>query len=93
MAEKKEYRKLTRIEIEPAENGGHTVRHHYKTEMRRDSRSHSGIMMGAEEPEHHVFGPHEGHEMLAHVANHLEIPEGEMDEEGGEGDSSEEEGA
>lgn len=88
MAEKKEHRKLVRMEIEPAENGGHTVRHHYKEEMRRDSRSHAGIMVGHSEPEHHVFGPHEGHEMLAHVANHLHIPEqdaageGEQEEEG-----------
>lgn len=84
MAEKKESRKLLRIEIEPAENGGHTVRHHYKEESRRDSRSHSGIFVGHSEPEHHVFGPHEGHEMLAHVANHLNVPEPDVNEDEGE---------
>ena len=94
MAKKKESRKLMRMEIEPAENGGHTVRHHYKENLRRDSHSHSGVFMGASEPEHHVFGPDEGHEMLAHIANHLQIPEGEGEEneEGGEADGSEQDG-
>lgn len=90
MAEKKEHRKMRRMEIEPSENGGHTVTHHYKEEMRPNSKSHTGVMMGGSEPEHHVFGAHEGHEMLAHVANHLqiaeptEVGEGEAEEEGQE---------
>jgi hypothetical protein len=28
-------------------------------------------------PEHHAFGPSEGPEMLAHVANHMEVEPGE----------------
>lgn len=68
-------KEIRRIEIEPAENGGHTVTHHYKESKVRDSKSHSGIGMSYQEPEHHVFGKSQGHEMLAHVANHLRIPE------------------
>jgi hypothetical protein len=63
------------MEIEPAENGGHTVTHHYKESPRKDNRAAAGISMGYAEPESHVFGKNEGHEMLAHVANHLNIPE------------------
>ena len=65
-------KEIRRIEIEPAENGGHTVTHHYK-DMQRDGRH--GLISSYVEPEHHAFGENEGHEMLAHVANHLEIPE------------------
>lgn len=68
-------KEIRRIEIEPAENGGHTVTHHYKESRVRDSKSHSGIGLSYQEPEHHVFGKSQGHEMLAHVANHLSIPE------------------
>ena len=65
-------KEIRSIEILPAENGGHTVTHHYK-EARREGKN--GAMPSYVESEHHVFGPEEGHEMLAHVANHLEIPE------------------
>lgn len=65
--------KLRRIEIEPAENGGHTVTHHFKESPKHSAKQ--GMSMGYVEPEHHVFGPEQGHEMLAHVANHLSIPE------------------
>jgi hypothetical protein len=87
-------KKLHHIEIHPAENGGHTVQHHFHHEMRRNRDSHVGMTMSAPEPEHHVFGPHEGHQMLAHVANHLQIPEsgpaetepdGDEESEGAEG--------
>lgn len=67
-------KKLKSIEITPSANGGHTVTHHYKEEMHRNSRAHSGVSMYVE-PEHHTFGEDEGHEMLAHVANHLKIAE------------------
>ena len=54
--------KLSRMTIEPAENGGHIVEHHM---------SSSG---GAfHEPETHVFAKGEGAKMLAHVSEHLEI--------------------
>ena len=65
---------LTKIEIVPAENGGHIVTHHLKAKMRMDSRSHSG-MAHYVEPEQHVFGKDEGHEMLRHLAEHLKIAE------------------
>ena len=72
---------IERMEIRPAENGGHVVTHHMKAKMGRDSKSHSGMSMGYSEPEMHVFGKDEGHEMLAHVANHLGISEIEGKEE------------
>ena len=67
-------KELRRIEIEPAENGGHTVTHHYKEATREGKH---GVQMSYVEPEQHVFGAKEGHAMLAHVANHLAIPESE----------------
>lgn len=67
-------KEIRRIEIEPAENGGHTVVHHFKETMREGKH---GQMPQYHEPERHVFGEDEGHEMLAHVANHLEIGEHE----------------
>jgi hypothetical protein len=78
MADKKMIR---RMEIEPAENGGHMVTHHFK-----EMPTHSGKIgmgMAYQEPEKHVFGENEGHAMLAHIANHLAIPEsmGEKKEE------------
>lgn len=68
-------KKLRSIEIEPAENGGHTVTHRYREQPTHSSKN--GMGMAYVEPESHVFGPDEGHKMLAHVANHLEIPETE----------------
>lgn len=72
---KPKFERLKRMEIEPAENGGHTVTHHGKPKMTKDRNAHSGMAMGYQEPERHVFGKGEGHEMLAHVANHLGIDE------------------
>ncbi len=85
-------KELRRIEIEPAENGGHTVTHHFKESMRKDSKSHSGMTPRYEEPEHHVFGKDEGHEMLAHIANHLEIAEPKGKEEEREEEDEDTEG-
>lgn len=79
---------LHRLEIEPAENGGHVVRHHHR-EISKNNKSHSGISVYSE-PETHVFGPDEGHEMLAHVANHLHIAEPKEEER--EDDEDNEEG-
>ena len=78
MAMKKELRKL---EIEPAENGGHHVTHNYKDMPTHSSKS--GLGSAYVEPDHHDFGADEGHKMLAHVANALCIPESE-----GGGDSA-----
>ena len=71
-------KEIRSIEIEPSENGGHTVTHRYR-DMQRDGKH--GIQSTYVEPEHHVFSADEGHEMLAHVANHLSIPEHEESEE------------
>ena len=62
---------IEHIRIVPAENGGHTVEHHYKAAPSHSSKM--GMGMHYTEPEHHVFGKEDGHEMLAHVANHLQI--------------------
>ena len=74
-------KKIRRMEIEPAENGGHTITHHFKESPTHSSKS--GMGMSYTEPERHVFGPEDGHEMLAHVANALAIPEMEEDAEAG----------
>lgn len=71
-------KEIRKIEIEPSENGGHTVIHHYRERVRHGKH---GEVHGFVEPEHHVFGAKQGHEMLAHVANHLEIPETQKNEE------------
>ena len=71
MAEKK--LKIRTIEIEPAENGGHTVTHRFRETPQHSSKH--GVGVAYHEPEQHVFGPEQGHEMLAHVANHLNIAE------------------
>jgi hypothetical protein len=83
---KPKFEELRKIEIEPAQNGGHTVTHHRKPKMSKDRHAHAGMSMGYEEPAHHVFGKEEGHEMLAHIANHLGIEAGtsEGKEEGQE---------
>lgn len=60
---------IRRMEIEPAENGGHMITHYYKEQAGRVNEA-----MRYHEPEKHVFGADEGHDMLAHIANHLEIP-------------------
>lgn len=73
----KKHSMIRRMEIEPAENGGHMVTHHLKDKPVHSSKV--GMGMAYQEPEKHVFGPEQGHEMLAHIANHLAIPE-EMEE-------------
>lgn len=62
---------IRRIEIEPSDNGGHTVTHHFKDTPGK------GLSSTYHASESHVFGEQEGHEMLAHVANHLKIAEPE----------------
>jgi hypothetical protein len=58
--------------------------HVHPAPHRREGRH--GIVETPMEPEHRIFGEHEGHDMLAHIANHLSIPEVEEEKEGeGEG--------
>jgi hypothetical protein len=71
-------KEIRSIRIEPADGGGHVVTHDYK--MTQHEGKH-GLSESYVEPEHHVFGPGDGHAMLAHVANHLAIPEAEGAEE------------
>lgn len=74
-------KKLDHVRIEPAENGGHTVEHHFEHQ--------DGPYR---EPEQHVFGKGEHEKMLAHVANALKLPEPAA-EEHGEGGEEEGDGA
>lgn len=79
------HRSISRMEIEPSENGGHMVTHHMKAMPTHSAKM--GIGSAYQEPEKHVFGKGEGHEMLAHIANNLGIKE--MDE--GQPEENEEE--
>lgn len=58
---------LHHMEIHPAENGGHTVQHHYKMK----SAGKSGAFMERAEPEAHAFGPEQHAAMMKHIAKHL----------------------
>jgi hypothetical protein len=71
MADKKEIR---RLEIEPAETGGHTITHYFKDRPRNDTKN--GMHMEYQEPEKHVFGTDEDEKMLGHVATHLGLKTG-----------------
>jgi hypothetical protein len=62
-ARKKAPKALAHLRISPAENGGHVVEHHF---------THYD-----HEPEQHVFGKGQGHEMLAHVAQHMGVTDRE----------------
>ena len=70
-------KEIRRMTIEPAFGGGHIVTHDYKPTQHQGKH---GMNESYVEPEQHVFGPGEGHAMLAHVANHLNIPESEEGE-------------
>lgn len=87
---------IERMEILPGEGAagkfnGAMVTHHMKAKMSSDRHSHAGMSMGYEEPKHHPFGKSEGHEMLAHIANHLKIKEMAEEESGGAGEQEHEE--
>lgn len=65
---------LSSMEIEPAKNGGHTVRHRYKSKpVHRKGAMHSGMEMGYKDPDEFVFGKGENKQMMAHVSKHLGI--------------------
>ncbi|MBV8208212.1 MAG: hypothetical protein JO041_15610 [Acidobacteria bacterium] len=68
MAKQEAKHELHHLEIHPAENGGHTVEHHFKMK-----HSKSGAFITHPDPERYSFGPEEGHKMLAHTANTLGI--------------------
>jgi hypothetical protein len=85
MAESKH--ELASIEITPAENGGHTIKHRFKSKpVMRKGAMHSGMEMGYQEPEEHVFGKGQGKEVMAHIGKHLGIgapAKAQTDEAGG----------
>ncbi len=80
MAEKK----IRNIEIEPAENGGHTVTHRFKEQPTHSRKG--GMSMGYIEPEQHVFGPGDDEKMLGHVAKHLGLKTGKVVDKDGDGE-------
>ena len=59
---------LRHLQISHAENGGHIVEHHFES----GERYH--------EPEMHVFAKKEGKKMIAHIAKHMGVADGEPEE-------------
>lgn len=69
--------KLDRLEIRPAENGGHTVRHEFKRKVaNRKGGMNGGLYMDRPEPEEHTFGPDDGEQVMAHVSKALGLHRG-----------------
>ncbi len=64
-------KELDSIRIEPAKNGGHTVRHSYKSRQVYVKGRNGGMRTEYPESEEFVFGPDDGDKMMAHVAKHL----------------------
>jgi len=66
---------LDHLRVKEAEDGGHTVEHHY---------AEDGMVF--HKPKVHVFGKDEGAEMMAHVSKHANVKEHAKvaDEEGEE---------
>jgi hypothetical protein len=66
-------KELDHMRIHKAKNGGHVVEHHHRH--------------FAHPPETHVFGPHEGGKLLAHIGKHMGVAhaEEEANEEEHEG--------
>lgn len=64
----KETSTMHHMEIHHAANGGHVIHHIAKHKIGK-----SGAFMEAPDPEIHVFGEHEGHHALAHIAKHMGI--------------------
>lgn len=70
MAENKKA-ELASMRIEAAKNGGHVVRHDYRSKA---TYSKSGGMgMDYPQPEEHVFGKGENAKLLAHISTHLRL--------------------
>jgi hypothetical protein len=66
------HKQLRSMEIEVAENGGHTITHRFKAKpvMRRGSMG-GGMGMDHPEPEQHVFGPADGGKVMEHIKKNL----------------------
>ena len=68
--------KIRRMEIEPSDNGGHTVTHSYKS-----SPGKSGAFMESEPSKSYTFGPGDHEKLLTHVDTHLNLNQIEKSEE------------
>jgi hypothetical protein len=79
-------KKLESIEIRPAENGGHVVRHEFKRQVvNRKGAMNGGFESERPPSEEHVFGPDQHQEVLSHIASVLGVKKAaEAKEEGGE---------
>lgn len=63
---------LESMEISPAKNGGHVVRHRFKpTPVMKKGGMGGGMGMDYPQPEEHVFGPGDNAKVMAHVGKHL----------------------
>jgi hypothetical protein len=62
-------KQLEDIRITPSENGGHTVRHGFKSQRTNSPRN--GLTSHYVEPEEFVFGASEHGKMLGHVKKAL----------------------
>lgn len=61
-------KKLHRVSIERAKNGGHTVEHSYR---------HGSALGDYEGPVTHVFSKKDGSELIQHLKRHLGIMDGQ----------------
>lgn len=74
-------KQLRRIEIEPSDNGGHTVTSHFKaTPAKRSGAMNSGIYMEHSEPEMHTFGPKEHGAVISHISKALGLKSDEAEQ-------------
>ena len=74
-------KEIESLHITPAKNGGYTVRHHYRRQVRKNSKAPSGIDYEYPEGEEHVFGPDDSHKVLTHVSKALGMGKGKSNEE------------
>ena len=73
-------KEVAHIRITPGENGGHEV----AIEFKRPKVDKHPLAWQEDQRDH--FGPKDGHHMLAHVANHLQIPDSADGDDGDDGD-------
>lgn len=92
MAEKKKSMHHMEIHLSHPKDGkfhGAEVQIHHEREMGHSSK-HGLYMGGTPEPDKKHFGETEGHDLIAHIANHLNIPEEDAAGEGAEDGEDEE---
>lgn len=69
---------MSRMEIEPAENGGHVVTHYLKSTPKVGRGG--DMSMAYHEPERHVFGPKDDKKLTAHISKHLGLGDAHEEE-------------